>query len=127
MSIKNLYNEEIKSEIEELSKMAVGTEEYKATVGGVTQLTDRIVKLEEIELEKQKLEVEREKASIEASRAEDDRKDKRDRNRISVANLTVTAAITVLGAVTMYAFEQTGRLITSQVGRKTIDRIFRIK
>ena len=51
MSIKNDLVEEFESELEELSKMEVGTDTYRTTVDGVTKLADRIIEIDKIEKE----------------------------------------------------------------------------
>ena len=40
MKIETILQEEIKSEFEELKGMQLGTDEYKSTVDGLTQLVD---------------------------------------------------------------------------------------
>ena len=127
MSITNLYREEIQSEIGSISKMPIGSEDYKAAISGVTQLTDRLVKLEEIDVERQKVAVEQEKTEIEKSKAADEQKDRSTRNRLTVASIVVPAWVTGLGAAGMWLFEERGTIITSQAGRKIYERFFRMK
>ena len=51
MSVRSNLVEEFESELEELSKMAIGTDTYKTTVDGVTKLADRIIEIDKIEKE----------------------------------------------------------------------------
>ena len=45
MELENLLEEEVKSQIEGLKDIEMGTEQYKATVDGLTKLTDRVIKI----------------------------------------------------------------------------------
>ena len=51
MELKTLLKTEIQDEISELGKISLGTDEYKATVEGVSKLLDKAIELEKIEVE----------------------------------------------------------------------------
>lgn len=119
MSVKTDLREELTNEIVELSRVQFGSDEYKTGVNGVTQMADRVIEMERIELEKEKLEAEYQKN-------EDERQDRKAKNRIAVAGITIPSAITVLGAIAMFVYEERGSIV-SQAGRKIVDRIFRAK
>ena len=51
MMIKRLAREELRTEIQELGKMELGSEEYKTTVDGITKLWDRVIEVDKIEIE----------------------------------------------------------------------------
>lgn len=126
MNITTIYRDEIGDELNELNKMELGADDYKATVSGVTQLTDRFIKLKELEIEQQKVDLESAKIAVEELKIEEGRKERRVNTGISVANIGVPALITIGGTILMFVFEERGT-ITTQAGRKFVDRIFRAK
>ena len=101
MELENLLEEEVKSQIEGLKDIEMGTEQYKATVDGLTKLTDRVIKIKELEEEK---------------------KDRRTRNCIAVAGIVIPAALTVWGTVKSIKFEQDGTF-TTIMGRGFIQKL----
>lgn len=126
MSVKANLRDELNNELEELGKVEFGSEKYKVGVNGVAQLADKLIELDRIENENVKIDIEQQKLDIEAQRLEDERKDRKAKNGIGVAGVVIPAVITVVGGVAMFVFEERGS-ITSQAGRKIIDRIFRMK
>lgn len=126
MSVKTDLREELTNEIVELSRVQFGSDEYKTGVNGVTQMADRVIEMERIELEKERIRIEQEKLEAEYQKNEDERQDRKAKNRIAVAGITIPSAITVLGAIAMFVYEERGSIV-SQAGRKIVDRIFRAK
>ena len=127
MSVERDLREELISEIDELGRVEFGSEQYKIGVAGVTQLADRLIELSRLDNEEAKLDIEKEKLDIELQKLDDERKDKKSKNRISVLGIIIPSAIAVVGGVSMFVYEERGS-ITSQVGRKIIDKyIFRVK
>lgn len=126
MSVKTNLRDELNNELHELSKVEFGSEQYKVGVNGVTQLADRVIELERLDNENAKLDIEQQKVDIESQKLEDERKDRKTKNGIGVAGIVVPAVITVVGGIAMFIYEERGS-ITSQAGRKIIDRIFRMK
>ena len=57
---KRLLREEFRKEVEELSKISVGSEEYKVAVDGVAKIADRIIEIEKLEVDVRDKEVNRE-------------------------------------------------------------------
>lgn len=120
MSVESDLRGEVISELNELSRAQFGSEEYKAGVAGIAQLADRLIEMNRLSAEDEKLDFEREKF-------EEDKKDRKIKNRISVFGIAAPAAIAVIGGAAMFIYEERGT-ITSQVGRKIIDKyIFRVK
>ena len=127
MSVERDLREELISEIDELGRVEFGSEQYKIGVAGVTQLTDRLIELSRLDNEEAKLDIEKEKLDLELQKLDDERKDKKSKNRISALGIIIPSAIAVVGGVSMFVYEERGS-ITSQVGRKIIDKyIFRVK
>ena len=52
MSIKNALDDEIRNELENLKKEAIGSDVYKANIDGVTKLLDRKIEIEKLENER---------------------------------------------------------------------------
>lgn len=123
MNVKNLIDEEIRSEIEGLSKMGLGDDTYKNTVSGVTQLTDRYIKMEELALEQRKMDVEYKKIEIEQQKVDDDKNDKKTRNRIAIGTAVTGVIITVAGTILGYVMEERGTILTTKPGNKSMDRM----
>lgn len=125
MSIESNLTDEFLSELDELGRVEFGSEKYKVAVGGVTQIADRLIEMSKLDAEDEKLEIEKQKLDLEYQKFEEDKKDRKSRNRISVLSVVTPAAIAVVGGAAMFIYEERGS-ITSQVGRKIIDKyIFR--
>lgn len=127
MSVQTTLREELISEIDELHRVEFGSEKYKVGVAGVTQITGQLVELSRLDNEEKKLELEQQKLDIEYLRLEDEQRDRKSKNRISVLGIAAPAMIAIVGGVAMFVYEERGS-ITSQMGRKLIDKyIFRVK
>ena len=127
MSVQSYLNDEVMLELEELSKTDFGSEKYKTGVAGVVQLADRLIEMSKLDAEDEKLEFEREKFEFENQKFEEEKKDRKAKNRISVFGIAAPAVIAIVGGTAMFIYEERGS-ITSQVGRKIIDKyIFRVK
>lgn len=127
MSVQTSLREEFTSELDKLGKVEFGSEKYKVGVAGVTQIADRLIEMSKLDTEDEKLDIERQKLDIERQKLEEDSKDRRSKNRVSVLGIVAPAAIAVVGGAAMFIYEERGS-ITSQVGRKIIDKyIFRVK
>jgi hypothetical protein len=154
METRSLYKSELKDEFEKIKAIDIVSDEHRKVVSDISQLTDRLVKLEEVETEKKKLhieeqrigfelvriEAEKEKAAIEQRKLDieeqkldmeerkldDERKDRLIKNVIAGLGVAIPAGITLTGMVLMFLFEEKGT-ITSKAGSKIVDRIFRAK
>ena len=127
MSVQTILRDEVISELDELGRSEFGSEKYKTGVAGVVQLADRLIEMSKLDTEDEKLEFEREKFGFENQKFEEDKKDRKAKNRISVFGIAAPAVIAIVGGTAMFIYEERGS-ITSQVGRKIIDKyIFRVK
>lgn len=127
MSVQSSLRDEFICELDELGKVEFGSEKYKVGVTGVTQLADRLIELSKLDTEDGKVQLEQQKLELETAKFEADVKDRKTKNRISVANVAVPAAIAVVGGAAMFIYEERGSIV-SQAGRKIIDKyIFRVK
>lgn len=125
MNIRNVLNEEIGSEFEELSKIEVGSDKYKSAVDGVTKLVDRAIELEKFYVEMEdKTETRENETELKVQQIKNDKKDQVVRNGIAIAGIIIPTAITVWGTLKTLKFEETGT-ITTDAGRNFINRIFK--
>ena len=123
MSIETLLNDEIKSEFEELKKLEVGTEQYKASVDGLTKLVDRAIEFEKIDAERTEKQLDRGfEADFKLQQAEDERKDRKLKNGISVAGIVIPIVVTIWGTLKTLKFEETGT-VTTIMGRGFIQKL----
>lgn len=126
MDLKRIVDEEVVAEMQELNKMELGSDEYKATVDGIVKMMDR-----SIEMEKLKKESEEKEKALEAEtrlkeeEIEVDRKDKKWRNILTGVSITGGLGVTVWGAIKSWKFEEHG-YISSSAGRKFMDNLFKI-
>ena len=123
MNIETMMHEEIQSELEELGKIKVGTEEYKVAVEGITKLTDRIIEMTKSDIEREEKIKDREiETHLKIQQMEDERKDRFIKNVIAVVGIAVPTAVTIWGTVKSIEFEKEGT-ITTIMGRGFIQKL----
>lgn len=123
MNFDDLLRQEIVSEVSELKNIELGTEAYKTTVDGVTKLMDRAIEIEKLNVETdQKYESLENERSIKRQEMEEDKKDRKLKNYISIAGLVLPLAITVWGTVKTLKFEENGT-VTTIVGRGFVNKL----
>ena len=123
MSIKTLLVEEIQDELNDLSDLDLGSEEYKITVDGLTKLIDRAIEMEKFETENEDKIKNREKDDdFKLKQMEEERTDRWVRNGIAIAGIIIPSIITVWGTVKSLNFEKEGT-ITTIVGRGFINKL----
>lgn len=123
MNIETMLHDEIKSELEELGKLAVGSEEYKVAVDGITKLTDRVIEMTKSDREHDAKNRDREiDIEFKQVQLEDERKDRIIKNVIAVVGIAVPTAVTIWGTVKSIEFEKEGT-ITTIMGRGFIQKL----
>lgn len=123
MNIETMMHEEIQSELEELGKIKVGTEEYKVAVEGITKLTDRVIEMTKSDIEREEKIKDREiETNLKIQQMEDERKDRFIKNVIAVVGIAVPTAVTIWGTVKSIEFEKEGT-ITTIMGRGFIQKL----
>ena len=123
MNIETMLHDEIKSELEELGKIKVGTEEYKVAVDGITKLTDRAIEMAKFDIEREAKNRDREiETYLKQEQMKDDRKDRFIKNVIAVVGIGVPTAVTIWGTVKSIEFEKEGT-ITTIMGRGFIQKL----
>lgn len=121
-TIKRLLGEEIEAQTDSIGKQQLGSDESEITINGTTKLIDRYIDLEKVELERLKVENEERKLELERQKAREEAHDRKVNNLLKGGTLLITGTSIVL----MFVLEGEGRIISSQAGRKIVDRIFKI-
>ena len=121
--LETLLNEEINDEFSEVSKLEVGSDQYKVAVDGLAKLCDRAIELEKIKSEQ---EFKREQHEVETRMKEEqmkeENKDRKVKNGLTAAGIGVPAALAVWGTLKSIKFEETGT-ITTLMGRGWIQKL----
>lgn len=120
MATINLYEEEIKSELEVLANTQVGTEEYEKTVNGLTKLTQTMIDLKKVDTDQAKIEIEHRKIDVEEAKVEMEKKDKKHKNAIAIGTTGLTIGAGIWAAIYSWKKEEVGTM-TFTAGRKAID------
>lgn len=123
MNIEHMMHEEIQSELEELSKIQVGSEEYKVAVDGITKLADRVIEMHKSDIEKEAKERDREiDTNLKLQQMEEERKDRFIKNGIALVGIAIPTAVTIWGTLKSIEFEKEGT-ITTIMGRGFIQKL----
>ena len=114
MSMKTLVNVEIEERFEQLADLDPTTKEYVNAVDGITKLMDRVIEIEKLE-----------NAELNTTKQhKEDRKSRLAKHCIEVGAIVLPLAVTIWGSLVSLKFEEQGS-ITTTVGRKTLDKLFR--
>lgn len=122
--IKTKLHIEIEDELDELSKMEVGTDQHKIAVDELTKLMDRAIELEKVENDAEdKKETRENDNTLRLKQMEDEKKDRLIKNCLTGASIISGIGVTIWGALKSWKFEETGT-VTSTAGRKFIGNLF---
>lgn len=123
MSTKQLLEEEIQSEIEEISKMQVGSDEHKAATEALAKLMDKYNEMDKLELEYQDKYDSREADRImKEKQLEHDKKDAKVKNSLTAVSVGGGLLVTIWGICKSLKFEETG-IYSSLISRGMIQKI----
>ena len=123
MSVKSMLNEELETELEELKKIKIGGDDYKAAVDGITKLADRMIELEKLNNEAEERNKNREvDAELKQAQLEATKKDNRVKNAISIAGILVPIGVTIWGTLKSFEFEKDGT-VTTLIGKGFINKL----
>ena len=120
-----MARDELKDELQSLSKMELGSEEYKTTVDGITKLWDRV--LEEAKLERNsdeqamRLKIEKE---LKLKQMKDEKVDRIVSHTMNGVDIASKLGLVVWGTLVILSFEKEG-VITTGPGRAFVNSIFR--
>lgn len=124
MSVKTDLIEEFNDQLEEVSKMEVGSEKYKIAVDGVTKLADRIIEIEKFESETELKKANYEEEVYRKDRQfEDEKKDRKFRNAIEVAKVVSglgSLGLTAWAFIASVNFEKNGHLFGTEGGKAAL-------
>lgn len=112
MEIEQLLREEIQLELEQLKDSEVGTDKHKETVDSVAKLTDRVIEMEKIDVERQ----------TKLKQMDDDRKDRLIKNVLNGLNIGLPLVVLVWGTLKTFEFEKEGT-VTTIIGRGIINKL----
>ena len=127
MKNEHLLHAEIESELGELSKMTVGTDEYKVAVDGITKLMDRAIEIDRLNAEYTEKEVARiAENDLKAQELEAEKKDRFIKNLLTGLGIAIPTGVTIWGTIKSLKFEIDGT-VTTMAGRGFINKLFRGK
>lgn len=123
MGIETRLNEVILDELAELKRMKIGSDEYKATVDGVTKMIDRTIEIKRINTESDdKRESAKADNELRVAQMEEDRKSRIIGHILNGLGIVIPAAITIWGTIKSIEFEKEGT-ITTIMGRGFIQKL----
>lgn len=121
MSINHRLDEEILNELDNLERVTIGSDEYKANVDGVTKLLDRKIELEKLENERlDKIEAREADIEIRSKQINESKKERMIDNGVRIATTVFTAGVFMAGLVASTNFEKEGTLLTTEGGRSSL-------
>ena len=130
MGIKNILQEEIEKELKELSRMQIGTEQYKITVDGITRLSDRIIELEKLESENAVKDFENivrtEEQDLKREQLKSEKRDRAIKNIITVGTAVLSVAVYALAFIASTNFERDGSF-TTEGGKNSIRQLLKLR
>lgn len=125
MSTKNLFVEEIESEVCEIAKMQVGTEEYEKAVNGISKLTDKLNEMNKIDAEKENLSLKSRELDIREAELEADRKHETRKTCLEVGGKILAGGLMLFGMIYTWAREDE-HVNSSTVGKKCTNEILSV-
>lgn len=130
MGIKNILRDEIEKELKELSRMQIGTEQYKITVDGITRLSDRIIELEKLESENAVKDFENivrtEEQDLKREQLKSEKRDRAIKNVITVGTAVLSVAVYALAFIASTNFEREGSF-TTEGGKNSIRQLLKLR
>ena len=130
MGIKNILWDEIEKEVKELSKMQVGTDQYKVTVDGIARLSDKIIELEKLESENAVKDFENfvrtEEQDLKREQLKSEKWDRAVKNVITVGTAVLSVAVYALAFIASTNFEREGSF-TTEGGKNSIRQLLKLR
>lgn len=130
MELIRVMQEEVTTEIEELGKMKLGSEEHVKTAEVVTKLCDRIIELKKFELDVNKatddVDAKTTSLRIEAEKAKFEKHDARVKNGIAVGTTILTLGVTV-GATIYSWIKEDGGTMTFTAGKEAMRSLLKFR
>lgn len=118
-----MLNEEIKSEIEELQTIAVGSDEHKTAVDALAKLLDKSIEMDRVDLEYQdKYDGREAELELKKEQVKNDKRDQMIKNVLTAVSVIGGFGLTVWGTCKSIKFEETGTF-TTIMGRGFIQKL----
>lgn len=126
MTTKTVLTNEIESQLNELKHLEVGSEEYKATVDGITKLIDRSLEIVKLEEENRyRNDALAEEMNIKQQQLDADKHDRKIKNILTGLSIGIPAGVSVWGTLKALKFEEIGT-VTTLVGKTQLTKIFNL-
>ena len=114
---------EIRSEIEEVSKIEVGSDQHKVSVDSLAKLLDKHIELEKLEADAQeKYESRIAEQDLKREQIKNEKRDSIVKNVLTGVSVIGGFGLTVWGTCKSLKFEETG-VVTSIMGRGFIQKL----
>lgn len=123
MKVETVLHDEILNEFEELKKLEVGSDGYRAAVDGISKLLDRAIEYDKLDAECNERSLNRGfEEDYKLQLAEDEKRDRRIKNGITIAGIVIPSVITIWGTIKSLNFEKEGT-VTTIMGRGFINKL----
>ncbi len=123
MKVETMLHDEILNEFEELKKLEVGSDGYRAAVDGISKLLDRAIEYDKLDAECNERSLNRGfEEDYKLQLAEDEKRDRRIKNGITIAGIVIPSLITIWGTIKSLNFEKEGT-VTTIMGRGFINKL----
>lgn len=123
MSTKQLLEEEIQAEIEEISKLEVGSDQHKVASEALAKLLDKYNEMDKLELEYQdKYDTREENSRLKEKELEQTKKDNKVKNTLTGVSVGGGLLVTIWGICKSLKFEEKG-VYSSLISRGMIQKI----
>lgn len=123
MKVETMLHDEIRNEFEELKKLEVGSDGYRAAVDGISKLLDRAIEYDKLDAECNERSLNRGfEEDYKLQLAEDEKRDRRIKNGITIAGIVIPSLITIWGTIKSLNFEKEGT-VTTIMGRGFINKL----
>ena len=122
MTMKTLFRDELENELKELSKLEVGSEQYKIAVDGISKLADKANEMDKIDIDNQdKAQIRANDYELRLKQIDDERKDRFVKNCLTGVSIATGLGVAVWGTLVSMRFEKEDSF-TSLLGRKWVDK-----
>ena len=123
MKVETMLHDEILNEFEELKKLEVGSDGYRAAVDGISKVLDRAIEYDKLDAECNERSLNRGfEEDYKLQLAEDEKRDRRIKNGITIAGIVIPSVITIWGTIKSLNFEKEGT-VTTIMGRGFINKL----
>jgi hypothetical protein len=124
MRIEDLLNKEICKDLDALSAVDLGTDEYKIGTDAVGKLIDREIELRKLKIEsRERIESRKAEEEFKTKKMKDDRIDRVVGYVLAIAGIVVPVCVTIWGTGVSLRFEEEGT-VTTTAGRNYFNRMF---